>query len=159
MTGRADRLGPALLLALLAVSLAVAAFVYRARTPDLALEVTDIQRNLSPDGDGRKDLARVTFFVRFDEPSATVQIVGKDRVIVRTLAAEFGLEEDVPVRCTWDGRNDDGELVARGRYRLRVVLPGQGRDMVFIRRIDLERKNEDRAPPVAPDCAPVEVEL
>ena len=61
---------------MLLVALIAAVLVYRARTPDLALEVTKIERLL---GEGEKaDLpVDIEFFVRFDEPHALVQIVGK----------------------------------------------------------------------------------
>jgi hypothetical protein len=144
---RSDRLGPALLLALLAVSLLTAVLVYHDRTPDLALEVTEIPRHLSPDDDGEKDLAPIAFFVRFDEPDATVEIVGRNKKLVRTLADPIALTEHQEVHCVWDGRDDEGEFALRGKYRLRVILPGQDRDMVFPKRITLERKDEDAAPP------------
>lgn len=132
---RGERLGPALLLLLLALSLATALAVLNARTPDLALEVLSMSRQLGGDGDEEADEARLRFFVRFDEPNATIQIVGRDREPIRTLADGYVLNRDEVIRCIWDGRDDAGEHVPRGRYRLRVVLPGQGRDMVFPRRI------------------------
>lgn len=135
MSTPGGRLGPALVLALLAASLAVAALVYRARTPDLALEVPRIERNLRLGAPGEQGIAQIRFFVRFDEPDATVQMVGAEREPVRTLYTGE-LTQDEEVVCTWDGRDDEGELVTADDYRLRVVLPGQDRDMVYPRRID-----------------------
>ncbi|HYH60451.1 MAG TPA: hypothetical protein VD766_01155 [Solirubrobacterales bacterium] len=128
-----SRLGAAALVALLIVSLALGIFVFRARTPDLALEVTSFPKELD-----EKGLAEITFFVRFDEPGAKVEVVGRDQVIARTLAPSIALNEDEPVTCAWDGLDDDGGKVEPGRYRLRVTLPGQERVMVFPRRLDVQ---------------------
>jgi len=126
-------LGAAALVALLAVSLLLGIFVFRARTPDLALEVTNFPQELDEQG-----LAEITFFVRFDEPTATVEIVGRDQVVARTLAPSIALNEDEALTCAWDGLDDDGDKVEPGRYRLRVTLPGEDRVMVFPRRLDVQ---------------------
>lgn len=146
-----ERLGPLLLLALLAAALAVGALVYGARTPNLALEVPRIERELTLGAPGEEGVARVRFFVRFDEPDATVQIVGDGRVPRRTLAEGYELEAETEVACVWDGRDDEGELVEHGEYRLRVVLPGQGRDMVYPRRISAARDRSASAPAPEPE--------
>ncbi len=128
-----SRLGAIGLVCLLVAALVLGLFVYRARTPDLALEVTSFPKEFSEAG-----IAEFEFFVRFDEPVATVEIVGRDQVVVRTLDPELALAEEEPVVCVWDGAADEGEPVEPGRYRLRVTLPGQDRVMVFPRRIDVE---------------------
>ena len=160
MSTPAGRLGPALVLALLAASLAVAAFVYRARTPDLALEVPRIERDLSLGAAGRDGVAQIRFFVRFDESDATVQVVGVEREPVRLLYTG-ALTADEEIVCVWDGRDDQGDLVIPDNYRLRVVVPGQDRDMIYPRRIEArggrgaagERGGSERLPP-ADACAP-----
>lgn len=132
-------LGPVLFVALLAASVAVTAIVLHARTPDLALEVTRMQKHISPNGDGSHDHAHIRFFVRESDTDATVEIVGPDLKPIRTLAEDRPLTADEPVAFTWDGRTDSGALANRhNRYRLRVRLPDQHRDMVYpIRRISL----------------------
>jgi hypothetical protein len=115
----------------------VAGVVVQARTPNLELEVIHLTRKFSPDGDGRCDKARIRFFVRDSDPDATVQIVGPDREHVRTLYRGL-LTADEPARFTWNGRTAAGKLAnPQDRYRLRVVLPGQDRDMVFPQQIEL----------------------
>ena len=128
-----NRLGAFALVGLLIVSLVLGILVLRARTPDLALEVTSFPQEL--DGTGG---AEIVFFVRFDESEATIEIVGRDQVVARTLAAPIALSTEMPIRCEWDGLDDDGEKVGPGRYRLRVTLPGQGRVMVFPKRLDVQ---------------------
>ena len=139
---REGRAGPALLVAILVASLLTGVLVYRARTPDLALEVTRIERLL---GEGRKaDLpVEIEFFVRFDEPHALVQIVGKGDEPVRTFAEDVPLADEERISCEWDGIDDDGAPVPPGNYRLRVVLPEQGRDMVFPQRILVRQPGGD----------------
>ena len=126
MLRREDRLGPALLVALLIGTLIAGALVYQARTPDLALEVTNLRPCLD-----RGKTVRIEFFVRFDEPAATVGLVAAGQVPVRTLASPVPLRAGEEVAYEWDGRDDQGKPVPRGRYRLRVVLPDQGRDMIY----------------------------
>lgn len=130
-------LGPVLFVCLLVATLVVSALVVRARTPDLMLEVTRMPGTISPDGDGSQDRARITFFVREDEPRAEVQIVGADKEVVRTLDERASLRANREVTYLWGGRTDAGGLAPPSRYRLRVIMPGSDRDMVFPRRLDL----------------------
>jgi hypothetical protein len=132
--------GAALFVCLFAAALVAAAIVGAARTSDLILEVAhDFPARFSPDGDGEDDVARITFFVRESDADASVYIVGRDLAPIRTLDEHAALEADDRVTYTWDGRTDDGDPAPIARYRLRVVLPGQDRDMVFPQRIDLIR--------------------
>ena len=126
-----SRLGAVGLVAILVAALVLGIYVYRARTPDLALEVTKFPREF------RAPAAELEFFVRYDSADAKVEIVGRDQVLARTLASSIALEANTPVLCTWDATNDDGERVEPGRYRLRVSLPGEEREMVFPRRLDV----------------------
>lgn len=137
-----ERLGPGLLLALLAAALVVALLVYRARTPNLALEVPRIERELLLGAAGPEGRARIRFFIRFDEPEATVEIVGARRRLARTLGDGVALSADREVVCSWDGRRDNGKLARPGPYRLRVTLPSEDREMLFPRRIDARRDGE-----------------
>jgi hypothetical protein len=130
-------LGAALFTALFAAAVLTAALVVRERDPALALEVTNFSAAFEPDGDGERDVARLEFFTRESDPAATVAIVGRNLEPVRRLAEDVSLEADREVTYTWDGRTDEGGRAPPGRYRLRVVLPGSERDVVFRRRIDL----------------------
>jgi hypothetical protein len=149
-----SRLGAAALVALLIVSLALGIYVFRARTPDLALEVTSFPKELDERG-----LSEITFFVRFDEPAAKVEIVGQNQVVARTLAPSIALSEDESVTCAWDGFDDEGDKVEPGRYRLRVTLPEQDRVMVFPRRLDVQPgAKEEYELVLGEPCAPGEAE-
>ena len=131
-----SRLGAGGLIALLVASLVLGLLVYRARTPDLALEVTSFPRALDENG-----TAEFEFFVRFSDPAATIEVVGRDQVIARTLADSFPVEEEARITCVWDGRDDSGDRVEEGRYRLRVTLPDSDRVMVFPLRLKLDWKD------------------
>jgi hypothetical protein len=128
------RLGPALLIALLAATLAAGVLVYHERTANLALEVPKLDRILGtgPRGETRVE---IEFFVRFDEPNATVLIAGLKDAPVRTFGEGVPLADGERIECAWDGIDDDGEPAPPGSYRLRVVLPEHDRDLVFPQRI------------------------
>jgi len=127
----------ALFAALFAAALAATGLVFAARSPELVLEVPRLPERFSPDGDGHRDEAEITFFVRESDPQADVFVVGRDLAQVRTLDEDVALAENEPVTYVWDGRTDSGEPAPPGRYRLRVVLPSRERDMVFPPRIEL----------------------
>ncbi len=143
-SAREGRLGPALLVALLVAALVAGVLVFHARTPDLALEIPEenFDRQLGTRGDAELPV-EIQFFVRFDEPRARVEIVGSEDTTVRTFAAAVPLAEDERISCMWDGRDDQGDPVPPGNYRLRVVLPGQDRDMVFPLRILVRQPGGD----------------
>jgi hypothetical protein len=132
-----SRAGSALFVALLVASVAVAATVIQARSPDLAIEVTRLTKQIDPTGDGGDRVAQIRFFVRESDPDARVEIVGRDLKLIRVLGVQ-PLVADEPVSFTWNGRTSDGTLVdPRDRYRLRVQLPNRDRDMVYPRRISV----------------------
>lgn len=136
---RGGSLGARLFAAVLVASLVASALVVRARTPDLALEVTKRTERFKPDGNGRRDVARITYFVRKDDERATVQIVGRRLEVVRTYLDQAPLRANRRMTIRWNGRTDTGQPAPPGRYRLRVILPAAERDMVLPRRIELRR--------------------
>jgi hypothetical protein len=132
-----SRSGPVLFVVLLVASVLTAAAVLHARTPDLALQVTRFTTQFSPQAKGPKRVARIDFFVRESDANASVEIVGPNLKVVRTLY-RGPLVANRPVSFTWNGRTKDGALPnPHHRYRLRVILLGQDRDMVYPRRIAL----------------------
>jgi hypothetical protein len=132
-----SRAGPFLFVALLVGAVVVAAIGLQARTPDLAIEVTRLTREIDPTGKGPQRVAHIRFFVRESDPEARVEIVGPELRPVRTLARR-PLVANEPVSFTWDGRTNSGALAnPADRYRLRVLLPSRERDMVYPRRISV----------------------
>jgi hypothetical protein len=132
-----NRAGPAFFAALLIATAVTAAIVVHARTPDLELQVTHLTHRISPRGGGEYRAAHIRFFVREGDPDATVEIVGPNLKLVRTLY-RGPLAANERVSFTWDGRTAQGIVPnANHRYRLRVILPSRDRDMVYPRRIDI----------------------
>lgn len=131
------RVGAALFAALLVATVVTAAIVVHARTPDLELQVTHLTHKIAPRGGGAYRVAHIRFFVRESDPDATVQVVGPNVKVVRTLY-RGPLKANQPVAFTWNGRNEQGQVPnPNHRYRLRVILPSRDRDMVYPRRIDI----------------------
>lgn len=132
-----SRAGSALFVALLVASVVVAATVLHARSPDLAIEVTRLTKEIDPSGEGSDRVANIRFFVRESDPDARVEIVGPNLKLIRVLGTQ-PLVADEPVSFTWNGRTSDGTLAdPQDRYRLRVLLPNRDRDMVYPRRISV----------------------
>jgi hypothetical protein len=132
-----SRSGPLLFVALLVTSVVVAAAVLQARSPDLAIQVTRFTKEINPRGNGPDRVAHIRFFVRESDPDATVEIVGPDLKLIRTLARR-PLVANEPVSFKWNGRTSSGAVAdPEDRYRLRVLLPNRDRDMVYPRRISL----------------------
>lgn len=142
------RRATALFVCLFAGALTAAVLVVGSRSPELVLEVRKLPQLITPNGDRIADQAEIEFFVRTDEPSATVQIVDRDLDPVRTLDEQVALREEEVVRYLWDATTDAGEPVPAGRYRLRVILSESDRDMVFPRKLEVRR------PPPRPDQEP-----
>ena len=134
-----SRTGPVLFVVLLVASALTTGAVLHARTPDLALQVTHFTTEIDPQGPPPKRVARMRFFVRESDPDATVQIVGPNVKVVRTLY-RGPLVADRPVSFTWNGRNGDGSPAQSP-----PSIPAQGdpprpdRDMVYPRRIALRQ--------------------
>jgi FlgD Ig-like domain len=81
---------------------------------------------MSPNGDGFKDRTRVGFDL--SEPATvTFVIVDQDGNEVRTLVDDRELAGDTKHRFTWDGRDDDGNEVPDGTYRMRLIRRDEGR--------------------------------
>ena len=119
----------------------VAGVVVHARTPKLELQVQQLTTKFAPVGHTKHPrTARIEFFVRDTDPRAVVQIVGPQRQRVRTLY-RGPLAAYKSVTYHWNGRTDTGKLASPNeRYRLRVVLPAQDRDMVYPQEIQLARR-------------------
>jgi hypothetical protein len=116
--------------------------VVHARTPKLELEVIHLPRKpFSPNGDGHRDKARISFYVRDTDQHARVQIVGPHQRLIRTLY-RGRLVANMHVTFRWNGRTSSGRLAnPNDRYRLRVVLPSQDRDMVYPTQIRLAKSS------------------
>jgi len=95
--------------------------------------------HFSPNGDGYRDTTRVGFDL--SEPaSLSFMVVDSEGNEVRRLVRERRLAGDAKHRFTWDGRDDEGELVADGIYRMRVVRRDESRVIDSVKEITLDRR-------------------
>jgi flagellar hook assembly protein FlgD len=84
----------------------------------------------SPNSDGRKDRARVSFTIKKDD-DVTVDVVASDGDRVRRLADGRALKAYRRLSLAWDGLDDDGREVKDGTYRYRVALRREGRTVTL----------------------------
>ncbi len=80
----------------------------------------------SPNGDGVRDRARVGFDLS-ETAEVSFSIIDMNGNEVRELVDDRELAGDKRWRFWWDGRDDEGNVVPDGVYRLRVVRRKEGR--------------------------------
>jgi hypothetical protein len=91
----------------------------------------------SPNGDGTRDRMRVGFDL--SEPAeVSFSIIDMDGNDVRELVDDRELAGDRRHRFAWDGRDDEGNVVPDGVYRMRVVRRKEGRRLDSFKEIVLD---------------------
>ena len=121
--GRSDYRGPLLLALLLALTVAAFGATRVLRSQDDIVNTVKLTDSIA-----RGEPAQISFRLTDPEPRADVLIVDSDGSQVRALALGRPLEAGAHA-FRWDGSSDEGEAVAAGSYRLRVILTEQGRDI------------------------------
>jgi hypothetical protein len=113
-------------LLLLAATLALAAVfaVQRIESRGGPLAQPWASAAFSPNGDGEADVAQVRFTTRGPEV-VTVVVVDDSGRPVRTIARDRRV--DGPTNLEWDGRDDDGEPLDEGTFRIRITRSGDDR--------------------------------
>ena len=122
--------------ALLVAATGAAFFVtQKLKTEDPVVKRLALQRFFSPNGDGRKETAGISFQLP-EGDSVTVDVVedGGDRV--RRLLDDRALRAGTH-SLSWDGRDDRGRVPSDGTYYVRVSLREQGRAVTGTRGIVL----------------------
>lgn len=112
--------------ALLVAATGAAFFVTQElKTSDPVVKRLALQRFFSPNGDGRKETAGISFQLpKGDRVTVDVVDGGGDRV--RRLRGDRRLGAGTH-RMSWNGRNDRGRVAPDGTYYVRVTLREQGR--------------------------------
>ncbi|HEX4669556.1 MAG TPA: hypothetical protein VH275_06235 [Solirubrobacterales bacterium] len=136
------RVSPAALVFALLVLVTVAAFAWaqRLKRDPLVLDRVTLVgaptlhpknpvHSFTPNGDCRYDRLRIKFRVTQSD-HATVQVVKPGGHVVVTLARNRFLKRYHYFAFHWDGRQRGGGIVAPGRYKLRVKLLDQERNLV-----------------------------
>jgi flagellar hook assembly protein FlgD len=126
---------PGRLAAMLFCSLALAALAALAVIQKVRLEgvVLDLARVTRVTGEAatRDHRVEVEFRMRTDSDDALIRIVDRNDQPVATLADGIELEGGERVYdFYWDGRDESGRRVPRGRYRVEILLRDQDRDIL-----------------------------
>jgi hypothetical protein len=96
-------------------------------------------KQFSPNGDKVRDRTEIGFDL--SEPaSVSFSIMDSDGNEVRRVVDDRTLAGDVKHRFGWYGRNDAGEPVPDGVYRMRVVRRDEGRIVDSFKRIRVDRR-------------------
>ena len=99
--------------------------------------------HFSPNGDGYRDETRVGFDL--SEPAeVTFSVVDAEGNEVRRIVDEQTLAGDAKHRFSWDGRDDDGNRVPDGTYRMRVVRRDESRVIDSFKEIDVDTTAAER---------------
>lgn len=94
---------------------------------------------ISPNGDGVRDRTRVGFDL--SEPAeVSFSMIDSDGMEVRRLVDDRQLAGDVKHRFTWDGRDDDGNVVPDGVYRMRVARRKEGRILNSFKKVVVDTR-------------------
>jgi flagellar hook assembly protein FlgD len=117
-----------LLTAVVLAALGSLALIQEARQRGEVLDLVEATDTFSPDADER---ARIEWRQRQSSDDATVRIIDRAGIPVRTLLDGGSLEGDDRTQVFhWNGRNDDGDRAPPGLYRIEIVLRDQGREIV-----------------------------
>ncbi|HYN90382.1 MAG TPA: N,N-dimethylformamidase beta subunit family domain-containing protein [Thermoleophilaceae bacterium] len=105
----------------------------------LVLRFATKPAHFSPNGDDYRDTTEVGFDL--SEPaSVTFLVVDAAGNEVRRIVGGRRLAGDSKHRFTWDGRDDGGNLVPDGTYRMRVVRRDESRVIDSVKEISVDRR-------------------
>jgi hypothetical protein len=93
----------------------------------------------SPNGDGTRDTARISFRLKLKSDQVTLDVIDDNGDVVRRLVKDKFMRAGQEQTFRWDGRTDDGKLAPDGIYRPRVRLKDQGRTIVLPLDIRLDK--------------------
>jgi hypothetical protein len=127
--------------ALLVVATVAAFFVTQLLKSEfpLVIRFAATPKQISPNGDRFRDGTRVGFDL--SEPATvTFSIMDGEGNEVRRLVDNRPLAGDTKHRFEWDGRDDEGDPVPDGVYRMRVVRRDEGRVVDSVKRLRVDRR-------------------
>jgi len=126
------RRAPVVIFAVLVAATFAAFFVaQRLKNSPSVVQRLMVNYTFSPNGDGRLDASHITFRIKQSD-DVTVEILDAEGDPVRTLMDDKHLDAYKPIQPSlkWDGRDDHGQLVPDGRYRIRITLRHLGRSVI-----------------------------
>src|SRR5215210_3469273 len=95
--------------------------------------------HFSPNADGYRDSTQIGFDLS-RAASVSFMVVDAEGTEVRRIVSDRRLGGDAKHRFTWDGRNDEGNVVADGTYRMRVVRRDESRVIDSVKEITVDRE-------------------
>jgi hypothetical protein len=105
----------------------------------VVLRFATAPKSISPNGDGVRDSTRIGFDL--SEPAeVSFSLIDANGNEVRKLVDDRQLAGDTKHRFRWDGRDDDGEVVPDGVYRMRVVRREEGRRLDSFKEVIVDTK-------------------
>ena len=134
----------AVVFALLVVA-TVAAFAYAQRVKRDPLLVDRVEigpkksNAFTPEGQCRRRI-KLKFRTTTTNDHGTVEIIRPGGELVSVLAKKEFLKRYRLHTYHWDGKNEDGVVQPAGRYRLRVLLEGEGRRLTLPGTIRLHKR-------------------
>jgi flagellar hook assembly protein FlgD len=133
--GQRPRQGSGHIAAILFCALALAtllalAVIQQVRLDGVVLDLARVTR-ITGEEASRDQRVEIEFRMRTDSDDAVVRIVDEDEQPVATLLDGGELEGDeTEYIYYWDGRDESGERVPRGLYRVEILLRDQGREII-----------------------------
>ena len=119
-----------LVAALVLGGVAALAITRELRGGDDVVNSVKVTTSFSPaDEDARS--ARIRFELTDPDQEVVVEVIDSEQAVTRTLARQTSLAAGAH-RFEWDGRTESGTLAPEGRYRVRIELGEQDRE-VFLR--------------------------
>jgi hypothetical protein len=95
--------------------------------------------HFSPNADDYRDTTEVGFDLS-EAANVSFMVVDSEGKEVRRIVTERRLAGDAKHRFRWDGRDDDGNLVKDGTYRMRVVRRDESRVIDSVKKITVDRR-------------------
>ena len=124
------RLAVILFCGLALATLLALAVIQQVRLDGVVLDLAHLTR-ITGDEASPRHRVEVEFRMRTDSDDAVVRIVDADEDVVVTLVDGEPLKGDEhEYTFYWDGRDESGERVPRGYYRMEILLSDQGREIV-----------------------------
>jgi hypothetical protein len=93
--------------------------------------------HFSPNGDGFRDTSQIGFDLS-ESASVSFMVIDSEGTEVRQIGSSRRLAGDAKHRFTWDGRDDGGNVVPDGTYRMRVVRRDESRVIDSVKEISVD---------------------
>lgn len=111
----------------------------KSQAPPVRALSAGTDRLFSPNGDGARETARISFRLKTRSDAVTLDVIDADGDVVRRLVDDRELRAGDAQTFVWDGRTESGAIARDGLYRPRVKLRRQGRTIVLPVGIRLDR--------------------